>query len=96
MRAAGDRPHSQRMRALTVILWQAGLRIHEAPELTGGDLDEARGALLVRRGKGRSPFLPEMRRISMSRSLTSRRERTPSRPGGRATGSEPGACALCT
>src|SRR5215217_6232141 len=52
MRAAGDRPHDRRMRALIVILWRAGLRIHEALELTEGDLDEARGALLVRRGKG--------------------------------------------
>ena len=55
MRAAGDRPHGQRMRALIVILWRAGLRIHEALELTEGDLDEARGALLVRRGKGGRP-----------------------------------------
>ena len=30
MRAAGDRRHGQRMRALIVILWRAGLRIHEA------------------------------------------------------------------
>ena len=52
MRAAGDRPHGRRMRALIVILWRAGLRINEALELTEGDLDEARGALLVRRGKG--------------------------------------------
>jgi site-specific recombinase XerD len=35
-----------------VILWRAGFRIHEALELTEGDLEEARGALLVRRGKG--------------------------------------------
>jgi integrase len=48
MRAAGDRPHGRRMRALIVILWRAGLRIHEALELAEGDLDEARGALLVR------------------------------------------------
>jgi integrase len=52
MRAAGDRPHGRRMRALTVIRCRAGLRIYEALELTEGDLDEARGALLVRRGKG--------------------------------------------
>ena len=52
MRAAGDRPHGRRMRALIVILWRAGLRINEALELAAGDLDEARGALLVRRGKG--------------------------------------------
>ena len=52
LRAAGDRPHGRRMRALIVILWRAGLRINEALELTEGDLDQARGALLVRRGKG--------------------------------------------
>src|SRR5688500_3220332 len=52
MRVAGARPHGQRMRALIVILWRAGLRINEALELTEGDLDESRGALLVRRGKG--------------------------------------------
>jgi hypothetical protein len=51
MRAAGDRPHGQRMRALIVILWRAGLRIHEALGLTEGDLDESRGALLVRRAR---------------------------------------------
>ena len=52
MRAAGDGPHGRRMRALIVILWRAGLRINEALEPTEGDLDEARGALLARRGKG--------------------------------------------
>jgi integrase len=48
MRAAGDRPHGQRMRALTVILWRAGRRINEALELTEGDLDEG-PVRLVRR-----------------------------------------------
>jgi hypothetical protein len=28
MRAAGDRPHGRRLRALIVLLWRAGLRIH--------------------------------------------------------------------
>jgi hypothetical protein len=27
MRAAGDRPHGRRLRALIVLLWRAGLRI---------------------------------------------------------------------
>jgi len=52
MRAAGDHPHGRRLRALIVILWRAGLRIHEALALAEGDLDPRRGALLVRRGKG--------------------------------------------
>jgi len=37
---------------LIVILWRAGLRIHEALMLAEADLDHRRGALLVRRGKG--------------------------------------------
>jgi site-specific recombinase XerD len=52
MRAAGDRPHGRRLRGLIVILWRAGLRIQEALELAEADLDQRRGALLVRRGKG--------------------------------------------
>jgi site-specific recombinase XerD len=46
MCAAGDVPHGQRLRGLVVILWRAGLRIHEA------DLDQRRGSLFVRHGKG--------------------------------------------
>jgi len=52
MRAAGERAHGHRLRGLIVILWRAGLRIEEALTLTEGDLDQRRGALLVRRGKG--------------------------------------------
>ena len=40
------------MRGLIVVLWRAGLRIHEALALTEADLDARRGAVLVRRGKG--------------------------------------------
>ena len=40
------------MRGLIVVLWRAGLRIHEALALTEADLDARRGAILVRRGKG--------------------------------------------
>ena len=51
MRAAGDRPHGDRLRGLIAILWRSGLRIQEALALTEGDLDQRRGSLLVRRGK---------------------------------------------
>lgn len=50
MCAAGDNPHGRRLRGLIVILWRAGLRIQEALTLTEADLDQSRGAVLVRRG----------------------------------------------
>jgi site-specific recombinase XerD len=52
LHAASDTAHGQRLRALTVVLWRAGLRITEALALGEADLDRRRGALLVRRGKG--------------------------------------------
>jgi integrase len=52
MRAAGDGMHGRRLRGLIVIMWRTGLRIQEALGLTEGDLDQRRGSLLVRRGKG--------------------------------------------
>src|SRR3954469_16095995 len=52
MRAASEGRHARRVRALIVVLWRAGLRIHEALALNESDLDRRRGALLVRRGKG--------------------------------------------
>jgi integrase len=52
MRAAGDGAHGRRLRGLTVVLWRAGLRIHEALALAEADLDHRRGSLLVRHGKG--------------------------------------------
>ena len=52
MCAAGDGPHGQRLRGLIVILWRAGLRIQEALSLGEADLDQRRGSLLVRHGKG--------------------------------------------
>ena len=52
MRAAGDGPHGRWLRGVIVILWRAGLRIQEALALTEVDLDQRRGSLLVRRGKG--------------------------------------------
>jgi integrase len=52
MHRAGDSVHGRRLRGLIVVLWRAGLRIHEALALAEGDLDRRRGSLLVRRGKG--------------------------------------------
>ena len=52
MRQAGDGVHGARARGLIVVLWRAGLRIQEALSLAEVDLDEHRGALLVRNGKG--------------------------------------------
>jgi site-specific recombinase XerD len=52
MRAAGNTAHGRRLRALIVVLWRAGLRIHEALALSEADLDRRRGSVLVRRGKG--------------------------------------------
>jgi site-specific recombinase XerD len=52
MRTAGDGGHGRRLRGLIVILWRAGLRVQEALALAEADLDQRRGAVLVRRGKG--------------------------------------------
>jgi site-specific recombinase XerD len=52
MRAVGDKPDGLRLRALIVLLWRAGLRIGEALALAETDLDRARGAVMVRHGKG--------------------------------------------
>src|SRR3954465_13208389 len=52
MRAAGHGPSGDRLRALVVVLWRAGLRLGEALALVESDLDPARGSVLVRHGKG--------------------------------------------
>ncbi len=52
MRQAGDGHHGRRMRGLAVVLWRAGLRIHEALTLIETDLNKRRGSLLIRHGKG--------------------------------------------
>ena len=52
MREAGDTRHGRRMRGLIVVLWRAGVRIHEALTLAETDLNERRGSLLIRHGKG--------------------------------------------
>jgi site-specific recombinase XerD len=52
MRNAGRDRHGLRIRALIAILWRGGLRISEALALNETDIDEHRGSLLVRHGKG--------------------------------------------
>jgi site-specific recombinase XerD len=52
MRAAGDSQEGVRLRGVIIMLWRAGLRISEALALTESDLDRARGAVMVRHGKG--------------------------------------------
>ena len=52
MRHTADDRHGFRLRAMIVVLWRAGLRIHEALALTEHDLDPRRGSVLVRHGKG--------------------------------------------
>jgi len=52
MRTAGGGAHGDRLRGLIVIMWRAGLRVQEALALTEGDLDQRRGSVRVRRGKG--------------------------------------------
>jgi site-specific recombinase XerD len=52
MSTAGDAADGLRLRGLIVVLWRAGLRISEALALLETDLDQSRGAILVRQGKG--------------------------------------------
>jgi site-specific recombinase XerD len=52
MRHTPDDRHGWRLRAMIVVLWRAGLRIHEALALAEHDLDQRHGPILVRRGKG--------------------------------------------
>ena len=52
MNAAGESPDGLRLRGLIMVLWRAGLRISEALALVETDLDQSRGAVLVRSGKG--------------------------------------------
>jgi integrase len=51
MRAAGGGARPS-LRGLIVLMWRAGLRIQDALALTESDLDQRRGSVLVRRGKG--------------------------------------------
>src|SRR5918996_1232922 len=52
MRHAPHDRHGWRVRAMIVVLWRAGLRIQEVLALAEHDLDQRRGSLLVRNGKG--------------------------------------------
>lgn len=52
MRQAGNGRHGLRARGLIALLWRSGLRIAEAVALAESDLEPARGAILVRHGKG--------------------------------------------
>jgi site-specific recombinase XerD len=52
LRHSPDNRHGWRIRAMIVVLWRAGLRVQEALALAEHDLDQRRGSLLVRRGKG--------------------------------------------
>jgi integrase len=48
----GTGAYGDRLRAMIVVLWRAGLRIGEALALAETDLDASRGAITIRRGKG--------------------------------------------
>jgi site-specific recombinase XerD len=52
MRHTGDDRHWWRLCAMIIVLWRAGLRVHEALAVAENDLDPPRGSLLVRNGKG--------------------------------------------
>jgi site-specific recombinase XerD len=51
-RQAGDDRHGLRLRALIAVLWRGGLRISQALALDETDIDERRGSLRIRHGKG--------------------------------------------
>jgi hypothetical protein len=52
LRHTPDDRHAFRIRAMIVVLWRAGLRVQEALALAEHDLDQRRGSILVRSGKG--------------------------------------------
>jgi site-specific recombinase XerD len=69
MRAGGEGTHGRRLRGLIVVMWRAGLRIQQALALTEGDLDQRRGSLLVRRGKGGRHWSPASARAVLRRTV---------------------------
>ncbi len=50
MRQARGERYGHRLNGLIVVLWRAGLRIHEALSLAETDLDQRRGSIFVRAG----------------------------------------------
>jgi site-specific recombinase XerD len=52
MRQARQARYGARLNGLIVVLWRAGLRIHEALSLMESDLDPRRGSILIKHGKG--------------------------------------------
>lgn len=52
MRQARQARYGARLSGLIVVLWRAGLRIHEALCLMESDLDPRRGSILIKHGKG--------------------------------------------
>jgi site-specific recombinase XerC len=50
-RVAGQARYGARLNGLIIVLWRAGLRMHEAPSLLESDLDPRGGSILVRYGK---------------------------------------------
>src|SRR5438105_2451507 len=58
MRQAGHDRHGLRVRALIAVLWRGGLRISEALALNETDIDDQRGSLLIRHGKGDNAAKP--------------------------------------
>ena len=55
MRDSPDDRHGWRVRAMIVVLWRAGLGVHEALALTEHDLDPRGSALTRTRAAGASP-----------------------------------------
>jgi site-specific recombinase XerD len=69
MRQAGHDCHGLRLRALIAVLWRGGLRVSEALALSETDIDERRGSLLIRHGKGRICRIRHMRPYVASRTM---------------------------
>jgi integrase len=53
MRHGAHARYGHRLNGLIVVLWRAGLRIHEALSLTENDLDQRRRSIIIRHGKRR-------------------------------------------
>ncbi len=52
MRQARQARHAARLSGVIVVLWRAGLRIHEALSLMESGLDPRGGSILIKHGKG--------------------------------------------